>query len=214
MSADTRERLMDAAEELFAAHGLSNTSVRMIVGRIGANVASIRFHFGSLEGLKRAVLMRRFEPLVRSRLERLSDARSRSPEPLAVAELLDIWFAPMLALVTSKHSAERAFPVILARMLLEPAAEYQALLDNELAAHVDVFLDELARSLPELSRPQIVMRFDFTIGAFGHALTRSGVPASGTLSRSTRAELERTTVELMRFVEAGLKAPTGARALR
>jgi AcrR family transcriptional regulator len=210
MSGDTRDRLMDAAEELFAAHGLGHTTVRMIVGKIEANVASIRFHFGSLEGLKREVLVRRFEPLVQQRLERLAEARRDDPEPLAVGELLSIWFAPMLAMVTSKHPGERAFPVILARMLLDQAPEYRALLENEIAPHVDVFLDELARALPGLSREQITMRFDFAIGAFGHALNRLEVPASGAISRRARAHIERTVAELLRFAEAGLEAPSAS----
>ncbi len=206
MANDTKHRLMDAAEVLFAEHGLRNTSVRMIVSAIGANVASIRFHFGSLEELKKAVLMRRFEPLVARRLAGLEEARGASPRPVPVRRLLEIWFAPMLEMAASPDPGERALPRILARLQADPAPEYELLLQRELAPHVEAFLDELARALPHLERSEIAHRFDFLIGAFGHALRRVDAPRVRS-SRRRRELVRRLTAELMEFAVAGLEAP-------
>jgi AcrR family transcriptional regulator len=56
---DPRERLLDAAEALFADRGFDGTSVRDICERAEMNVASINYHFGDkqrlyVETLKRA----------------------------------------------------------------------------------------------------------------------------------------------------------------
>src|SRR6478735_1153090 len=47
----TKQRLLDAAEEVFAAKGYEAASVEEITKRAGANRAAISFHFGGKERL-------------------------------------------------------------------------------------------------------------------------------------------------------------------
>ncbi len=51
-----RQRLLDAARDLFAQHGYDGTSVRAITGRARANLGAITYHFGSKESLYHAVI--------------------------------------------------------------------------------------------------------------------------------------------------------------
>ena len=55
---DTRERLLDAAEHLFAHHGIGSTSLRSITAEAETNLASVHYHFGSKEALIEAVFAR------------------------------------------------------------------------------------------------------------------------------------------------------------
>src|SRR3569623_1393695 len=56
---DTRERLIDAAERLFAAEGVNAVSLREIVRESGArNVTALQYHFGDRRALLRAILDR------------------------------------------------------------------------------------------------------------------------------------------------------------
>ena len=50
-SIDTRERILDAAERLFMAHGYDGTSMRHITSEAQVNLASVNYHFGSKEAL-------------------------------------------------------------------------------------------------------------------------------------------------------------------
>jgi AcrR family transcriptional regulator len=53
---DTRERLLQAAGEMFSQHGFQATSIRAISQRAKANVAAVNYHFGHKEALYSAVL--------------------------------------------------------------------------------------------------------------------------------------------------------------
>lgn len=55
-SADTRQRLIQAAAVLFAAEGYEYVTVREICKASNANVAAINYHFGDKAGLYRAVI--------------------------------------------------------------------------------------------------------------------------------------------------------------
>lgn len=56
-SADTRQRLVDAAAVLFANTGFEHVTVREICKASNANVAAVNYHFGDKAGLYRAVVM-------------------------------------------------------------------------------------------------------------------------------------------------------------
>lgn len=69
-SAMTRNRLLDAAEQVFAEEGYRGASLRVISDKAAANIAASNYHFGGKEGLFRAVMLR-YAPIVRDERLRL-----------------------------------------------------------------------------------------------------------------------------------------------
>jgi TetR/AcrR family transcriptional regulator len=61
---ETRERILDAAEELFARRGLAGTAMRDIAKQVGLTAASLYNHFEGKQGLYEAVLERGVRPLI------------------------------------------------------------------------------------------------------------------------------------------------------
>jgi AcrR family transcriptional regulator len=61
----TRERILEAALELFAAHGFAGTSTRQLGARAEVNVATLNYHFGGKQGVYDAVVVRLYEDLQR-----------------------------------------------------------------------------------------------------------------------------------------------------
>src|SRR5438445_4339123 len=95
-AADTRERLIAAAEELFAANGIQAVSLREIVRASGAkNATALQYHFGDRAGLVRAVLEKHHLEVDTRRHALLDAYESRGGDDLrALAEAL---VAPLAA---------------------------------------------------------------------------------------------------------------------
>jgi TetR/AcrR family transcriptional regulator, regulator of cefoperazone and chloramphenicol sensitivity len=55
-SAETRQRLLEAAGEVFAKRGFRHSTIREICGRARANLAAVNYHFGDKQRLYAAVL--------------------------------------------------------------------------------------------------------------------------------------------------------------
>src|ERR1700690_629586 len=53
---ETRRGILRAAEECFAASGFVGATTRQVAALAGVNVATLHYHFGSKDGLYRAVL--------------------------------------------------------------------------------------------------------------------------------------------------------------
>src|ERR1700730_10592486 len=65
VSKATREKIIKAAAHAFARDGYEGASVRAIVAEADVNQAAINYHFGSKEGLYRAVLQAALRALMK-----------------------------------------------------------------------------------------------------------------------------------------------------
>jgi AcrR family transcriptional regulator len=85
----TEQRLLLAAERLFAAHGIGAVSLRSVMGAAAANTAAVHYHFGSKDELVAALLRDRTEEMRRRRVELIQQVRDRGgPTSRDVAEVL------------------------------------------------------------------------------------------------------------------------------
>lgn len=80
-----KQQLVLTAERLFAQRGLDGVPLRQIGTEAGmANKSAVQYHFGSKEGLVRAILLNRLETLTQRR--RLLAARAPSDDLRAIVE--------------------------------------------------------------------------------------------------------------------------------
>lgn len=94
---ETVERILDAAEQLFAEKGFAETSLRLITSKAGVNLAAVNYHFGSKKALIQAVFSRFLGPFCVS-LERELDRRQAKPETkVSLEELLELLVEQALA---------------------------------------------------------------------------------------------------------------------
>lgn len=203
MTKPTKERLLDAAERLCAAHGIDATSIRAITEAAGANIAAVNFHFDGKAGLIREMFARRLVPLAERRLDLLAALQgdARTPD---TGDLLDAFMNPLLELVSKPDPSAQAFAKLFARTVVEPTDAIKEIFGGELTAYSEAFLKAFQNTLPHLSRLELVLRLDFAIGAIAHALSdQTRLTALGETPTP-----KRTHASLRAFLIAGLEAPS------
>ena len=149
---DTRERLLRAASELFAATGLHGATVRDIAGAAGANVAAANYHFGSKEALYLDVLRTQFSA-IRDRLA----ARAPVPTPAqlqrmprsGVERLIEIRLVTMLEILVGPPPS--VYGKLIQREMCDPSAALPNIVDEFIRPQMEemrVIYRHLYPSLP------------------------------------------------------------------
>jgi AcrR family transcriptional regulator len=92
-----RRQILDAALTLFATNGISAVSLREIrLAANQANAAALQYHFGSKDGLLRALLERELPLLVERRRELLATAHAANDDDIrSVAEVFVLPYAQL-----------------------------------------------------------------------------------------------------------------------
>jgi AcrR family transcriptional regulator len=208
---DSRERILDAAERLFAEQGVVATSLREIGIHARANPGSIYFHWKTKAELVRDVFRRRLEPLDAERLRRLDAAeRASAPDPAPLPEVLAALVGPMLWIASGADRGGPGFVRLLGRTYNEPDRDLVRMLRRDHGATLERFRASLARALPDLPEEQLFARFHFALGAIAYTL---GSGASWQLAAGRRrrpAPAHDVLRELMPFLVAGFAAPSAA----
>ena len=202
----TKERILGAAEELFAQQGFSGTSLRQVTSRAEVNIAAVNYHFGSKENLVNEVFRRRMDDMSAQRLEMLRKAREEAPDSLEA--ILAAFVEPALALAANRNGGG-AFIRVIARAYAETNDGLRAFL-SERYGHVQRdFARALAACLPGLTKEELYWRLDFLGGALTYAMADFGLikrPAGVSEIDHRR----RAGSELIRFAGAGFRSTPAA----
>ena len=97
----TKDRILGAAEELFAQFGFAGTSLRQVTSRADVNIAAVNYHFGSKENLVNEVFRRRMDEMSAQRLAQLKAATQDHPGELE--PVLAAFVEPALALAQDRR---------------------------------------------------------------------------------------------------------------
>ncbi|HEY2070798.1 MAG TPA: TetR/AcrR family transcriptional regulator [Rhizomicrobium sp.] len=94
---ETRERILDSAEELFAEHGFDGVTIRQVTHKADVDVALAHYYFGTKRGLFDSVFLRRAAIINESRLKAIDDYQIASgPEGATVEGFLHAFLDPVL----------------------------------------------------------------------------------------------------------------------
>ena len=200
---NTKERILGAAEELFALHGFAGTSLRQVTSRADVNIAAVNYHFGSKENLVNEVFRRRMDEMSERRLVQLRQAREQRPGDLEA--ILAAFIEPPLALTIDRHGGS-AFVRVLARAFAEKNDRLRKFLSDNYGHVLREFAAAFSRLLPGLDREELYWRLDIVAGALTYAMADFGmIKRRASTSEETHREL--TAEHLIRFAAAGLRAP-------
>jgi len=200
----TKDRILDAAEKLFAMNGFEATSLRQITTEAGVNLAAVNYHFQSKEALLGAVFSRRVIPLNRQRLACLDALEAAAgPEGPALESILDALFRPVIEAAKQVHFIPK---LIMRVQYIESTGAGHDAFEEHFREVIQRFVSALRKAVPHIPQQEFLWRVQFVIGSFVHVMTVSQVSEMISGSRATHESHELAIKLLVQFAAAGLRA--------
>lgn len=154
----TRERIIKAAERLFADRGYDGTSIRAIVAKARVNQAAINYHFAGKDGLYREVLRMAFRALTENQLAHVRELSAMSREQ-ALAAFIRRQLHPLM----SRDEYSRHMRIFNWETV-RPTPVFRALLSEEAAPFMGLAADVVSRFLPGADQRTLTVAAIWLIG--------------------------------------------------
>jgi AcrR family transcriptional regulator len=205
MGNNTKSKIMDVAEALFAKHGYEATSLRNITGAAKVNLAAVNYHFGGKETLLEAIYARRITPMNEERLSRL-DALEKEHDVVPVESIVTVFVDPALKL--SRDREQSRFIALLGRSYLEPTPIIQGKVRQMFDQVAERFKVAFAKSLPDVPPKELYWRMHFMVGVLAYCMAGTDMMrmiASSQISETNGPDM--LIKRLVVFICHGMEAP-------
>ena len=170
----TRERILDAAEVLFAQRGFEGVSVRQIMRKADADVSLAYYHFKSKRDLFDQVMLRRAEYVNRIRFEALEEVEARHADDRpTVDEIIGAFTQPLLQLLADDHDEWSHYFQLVAQINNSPEMGGE-LMSRYFDPLVSRFIEALRRALPDCDDRELYWSYYFMSGALTLTLAETG----------------------------------------
>ncbi len=204
MAVSTKQNLLDSAEALFAQDGIRATSLRAITAAAGANLAAVNYHFGSKDGLVRAVLGRRLVPLSEARFERLAEAQEVGGD---LESIIRAFVEPVLEILEESLKNGDDFARFIGRSHFEADPAIHDYFLEQFAPTMEAFLSALRPLLPKLEPEEIFSRLLFAVGTLMTSINFKMFESDDRLELDLGWAVENQAEGLIAFLLAGFEAP-------
>lgn len=201
--ADTRERIIQAAEALFAEYGFDAVSMRDITTAARVNLASVNYHFGSKNALLAEVVGSRANLLVDERLKLLAAVpRDRHKRPRLEA-VIEAFLRPSLEMSRQPGGAHHMR--LRARLGVERVGVSRAQFEHTFDASNEKFVDALCEALPLLPRVEVYWGFHCILGIQNYTMANSGRIQHLSRGACDPSDVEATLKRIVPFIAKGFQ---------
>jgi AcrR family transcriptional regulator len=207
MSRDaTCGRILDTAEQHFALHGFSGTSLRAITRDAQVNVAAIHYHYGSKERLLQATMERIVAPVNAQRLRLLDEALAAADGAPSVEAILSAFLCPDLLMIRDLGERGMMIARFSGRSATEPGDVVVRVIRGLFGDLGDRFIDAFALAVPGVPRAELAWRLRCVVAIITYLLANTG----GGLSLLDLDDIEGTAERLVAFLAPAIRSPVAA----
>lgn len=202
----TRDRILDAAEALFAQEGYAGVSVRQIMSQAGADVSLAYYHFKSKRDLFDQVMLRRAEHLNDIRLEALEAVEKRHPDDApTVEEIIGAFTNPLLDLLATDHEEWKHYFRLVAQINNSPEWGGE-LMTRYFDPLVRRFIEALRKALPGCSDQDLYWSYHFLSGALTLTFAETGRIDNLSGGACCSSDMASINERMPTFLAAGFRA--------
>ena len=204
MAVETKERILDVAERLFADFGYKATSLRDITSEARVNLASVNYHFGSKDALLTALLERRLSPINRRRSELLDTLEASAEGAVDLQELVRAFLSPPFELRSRDAEERRTFLRLVGRIHSE-TDDVRAVFITLFEPTISRFRAAIQKALPHVDADEVAWRTHFLVGSMAHTMMWC---ESFATHYAHRPDPDEVLESLIQFGTAGLATPS------
>ena len=203
----TKNKILDAADVLFANKGFNGTSLREITSQANANLAAVNYHFGSKKELIKAVMSRYMDELS-PRLESALSLICQAELKPTLHEVFSAFIGPLLHLNEFKENGTSTFLQLLGRGYTDSQGFLRWFLTTQYPDVFTNFTKAVNIAYPELSAEEIFWRLHFTMGTI--VFTMSSSEALIDIAQNdfdNKLDIAGVIERVIPYVAAGVGAP-------
>jgi len=168
----TRNRILMAAEGEFADHGFDGATVRQIALRADVPVALVNYHFGSKEGLYRAIFEMRAPMIVDQRIAGLRLAEMEPDPERKVEMIVKAVLVPNLHMRSTEKNS--SYARILAREVSDPKSHHRKVVAEFFDPIAYQVIDALQRAMPDRTIEEINWGYQAMLGVMVYTMADTG----------------------------------------
>ncbi|MEC5387313.1 CerR family C-terminal domain-containing protein [Uliginosibacterium sp. H3] len=195
----TRERLLEAGGELFAADGYATTTAKAVAARAEVSLSLIHYYFGSREGLYQAVLIE-----AHRRLVDLDDLRRIAESSLSATAKLRAMIGGLVRQATRRQLGWHIH--VLAKEVFAPSGHFPVLFQAEVIAKLSIVKQILSDITAIPADDPALVRCVVSVVAPCTMLLLGARGAPGPLDQTRRMPRKVVITHLHSFAIAGLGA--------
>lgn len=200
----TAERILDAAEERFAAAGYDGVSLRDITQAAGVQLALANYHFGSKLELFRAVVGRRAETINAERMAALQALGADT----GIEDVIRAFTAPFLDKSVRGGVGWKNYARVIAQTA--NSARWTAdLMSAQFDPVASEFVRRVRKLYPRAPHADIYWSFHFLLGAMTITFAETGRVDVLSKGRCRSADLDAIHARMVPFLAAGFRALCG-----
>jgi len=203
---DVRNRLLEAAEVLFAERGFDGTSVRDLAARAGCNVASVNYYFGGKENLYRQLWHRHLHELTRARIASIEAVMSGGQGP-CVEDLLRSFSHAFVGPLMDDECGRRLMR-LMAREMIDPHLPAEMFGKEVIRPTMGAMQGALEKLCPQLDKSKVPAVVFSLVGQLVHAIRLRVMRECMEDELLEIFEPEKLTEHIVAFTAAGIRAYT------
>jgi AcrR family transcriptional regulator len=209
-AADTRDLILDAAEQLFSKHGFYGVTIREVAREAGVDTALVHYYFGAKRELFDAVFLRRAEVWNNERVDGINRYANEMGDAMTLEGLFEAFLRPPFQWSMKGGPGWKHYSALVAQTNANPTFGGETM-----ARYYDPairrLIELIKRVLPDAREVDLYWAYHNLSGALTLTLGETGRldRLSGGLCRS--GDLETAGDYMVRFAAAGFRAVCGPR---
>lgn len=201
---NTKTKILNSAEELFADRGFENVSIREIITKASVNIAAINYHFGNKEELIFAVVKRRIMEVNNNRTELLEELRVKyQTKPIPVKKIIHGFIYPAFMHSHGEKKNGSHFLKLMGRIMSNSYPNLKTRVFEVFDPIAQEYLSELIKALPQMPVSMVSQKFYFTVGSMAHVLLNHTNPDCIKKSLQGEKDLIQIAEDLIEFCAGG-----------